>query len=62
MTDDRPLTTADYENLLAFRTTLRKFLSWSEKRAREADLTPAQHQLLLAVKATQVASRRPWAI
>ena len=50
MTDERPLTAGDYENLLAFRTNLRKFLSWSETRAREAGLTPAQHQLLLAIK------------
>ena len=50
VTDERPLTAADYENLLAFRTSLRKFLGWSETRAREAGLTPAQHQLLLAVK------------
>ena len=50
MTDERPLTAGDYENLLAFRTNLRKFLSWSEVRAREAGLTPAQHQLLLAIK------------
>jgi DNA-binding MarR family transcriptional regulator len=40
----------DYESLLAFRTGLRRFLHWSEERAREAGLTPAQHQLLLAVK------------
>ena len=50
MTDERPLTAGDYENLLAFRTNLRKFLSWSETRARESGLTPAQHQLLLAIK------------
>jgi DNA-binding MarR family transcriptional regulator len=48
--DDRPLTELDYQNLLAFRSALRRFLSWSETRAREAGLTPAQHQLLLAVK------------
>jgi DNA-binding MarR family transcriptional regulator len=48
--DDGRLSAANYENLLAFRTALRKFLSWSEIRAREAGLTPAQHQLLLAVK------------
>jgi DNA-binding MarR family transcriptional regulator len=40
----------DYESLLAFRTGLRRFLHWSEQQAREAGLTPAQHQLLLAVK------------
>ena len=48
--DGRPLTDLDYQNLLAFRSALRKFLSWSEMRAREAGLTAAQHQLLLAVK------------
>ena len=50
MSEAGPLTATDYENLLAFRTSLRKFLSWSENRARDAGLTPAQHQLLLAVK------------
>jgi DNA-binding MarR family transcriptional regulator len=40
----------DYRNLLEFRTGLRRFLRWSEASAREAGLTPAQHQLLLAVK------------
>jgi DNA-binding MarR family transcriptional regulator len=40
----------DYESLLAFRTGLRRFLHWSEQQARDAGLTPAQHQLLLAVK------------
>jgi DNA-binding MarR family transcriptional regulator len=44
------LTSEDYENLLAFRTSLRRFLHWSETQARAAGLTPAQHQLLLAVK------------
>jgi DNA-binding MarR family transcriptional regulator len=42
--------TVDYASLLAFRTGLRRFLHWSEEQAREAGLTPAQHQLLLAVK------------
>jgi DNA-binding MarR family transcriptional regulator len=50
MTGLRELSQHDYENLLAFRTSLRKFLSWSETRAREAGLTPAQYQLLVAVK------------
>jgi len=44
------LTSEDYENLLAFRASLRRFLHWSETQARTAGLTPAQHQLLLAVK------------
>ncbi|HZR49102.1 MAG TPA: MarR family winged helix-turn-helix transcriptional regulator [Streptosporangiaceae bacterium] len=50
MTDDGKPTAVDYENLLEFRTSLRKFLHWSETKARGAGLTPAQHQLLLAVK------------
>jgi DNA-binding MarR family transcriptional regulator len=44
------LTDADYEDLLALRTGLRRFLRWSEQQAEEAGLTPAQHQLLLAVR------------
>jgi DNA-binding MarR family transcriptional regulator len=44
------LTRENYENLLAFRTGLRRFQHWSQAQAREAGLTPAQHQLLLAVK------------
>jgi DNA-binding MarR family transcriptional regulator len=44
------LTDEDYERLLALRTALRRFLRWSEKQARSAGLTPAQHQLLLAVR------------
>lgn len=50
VTDVDQLTGEDYENLLAFRTGLRRFLRWSEARAREVGLTPAQHQLLLAIK------------
>ncbi len=30
--------------------TLRRFLRWSEDQAAEAGLTPAQHQLLVAIK------------
>jgi DNA-binding MarR family transcriptional regulator len=41
---------ADYTKLLGFRTALRRFLHWSEDEARAAGLTPAQHQLLLAIK------------
>jgi DNA-binding MarR family transcriptional regulator len=48
--DVRQLTREDYENLLAFRVSLRRFLHWSQTKAREVGLTPAQHQLLLAIK------------
>jgi DNA-binding MarR family transcriptional regulator len=41
---------ADYRRLLQFRTGLRRFLHWSEEQAEKAGLTPAQHQLLLAVR------------
>ena len=41
---------ADYEDLLALRTGLRRFLRWSEQQAEAAGLTPAHHQLLLAVR------------
>lgn len=39
-----------YARLLALRTGLRHFERWSEQQARAAGLTPAQHQLLLAVR------------
>ncbi|WP_433467139.1 MarR family winged helix-turn-helix transcriptional regulator [Spirillospora sp. CA-128828] len=44
------LSQEDFTALLAFRTGLRRFLRWSEEAARAAGLTPAQHQLLLAVR------------
>ncbi len=40
----------DYQRLLELRTGLRKFLKWSADQARAAGLTPAQHQLLLAIR------------
>ena len=40
----------DFENLLAFRTSLRRFMNWSQRQARAAGLTPGQHQLLVAIK------------
>src|SRR4051794_1085697 len=44
------LSTSDYQRLLSFRTGLRQFLRWSEEQADAAGLTPAQHQLLLAIR------------
>ena len=48
----RPATVSDdvYRSLARFRRALRQFLHFSEEAARAAGLTPAQHQLLLAVK------------
>jgi len=52
MATDR-LVDDDYRRLLLLRTGLRQFLRWSEDQARHAGLTPAQHQLLLAVRGHQ---------
>jgi DNA-binding MarR family transcriptional regulator len=43
-------TDEEYRRLLELRTGLRRFLRWSEGQARAAGLTPAQHQLLLAIR------------
>ena len=47
---ERPLSGGDYRALARFRHALRVFLHFSEDAARSAGMTPAQHQLLLAVK------------
>lgn len=47
------LTDGEFEQLLALRTGLRRFLHWSEEQAKTAGVTPAQHQLLLAVRGHQ---------
>lgn len=46
----REFTDADYRRLLQFRTGLRRFLHWSAQQAESEGLTPAQHQLLLAIR------------
>ena len=43
-------TNEDYRRLLELRTGLRRFLRWSEQQAQAAGITPAQHQLLLAIR------------
>ena len=45
-----PLSSNEYRALARFRYALRVFLRFSEQAARDAGLTPAQHQLLLAVR------------
>lgn len=48
---DRPaLSDVDYANLARFRYLLRGFFEFSESAARREGLTPAQHQLLLAIR------------
>ena len=48
---DSTLSHHDYRTLAAFRFALRGFLSFSEAAARDAGLTPRQHQALLGIKA-----------
>ena len=50
MVDPGSLTDADFVELLRFRDSLRRFMRWSEDRAKQAGLTAAQHQLLLAIR------------
>ena len=47
---DPDLSDAQYSQLLEFRTSLREFLHWSEEQAQAAGLSPAEHQLLLALR------------
>src|SRR6267143_5555916 len=46
----RELTEEEYQRLLRLRDGLRRFLDWSSREAMTAGLTPAQHQLLLAIR------------
>jgi DNA-binding MarR family transcriptional regulator len=50
------LSDTDYERLLAFRLGLRRFLHWSEQQVAAAGLTPTQHQLLLVVRGSELAT------
>jgi DNA-binding MarR family transcriptional regulator len=47
---DVPLTDSEYRSLAEFRHALRRFLAFSEQAARSHGLTPAQHQLMLAIR------------
>jgi DNA-binding MarR family transcriptional regulator len=49
----REIGDSEYQRLLLFRTGLRRFLHWSSQQAEAAGLTPAQHQLLLAIRGHQ---------
>jgi DNA-binding MarR family transcriptional regulator len=48
--DDHEPDDDDYRRLLDLRTGLRQFLRWSEQQATAVGITPAQHQLLLAIR------------
>jgi DNA-binding MarR family transcriptional regulator len=46
----RPLSDGDYRSLATFRYALRRFEAFSKSAARAAGITPAQHQLMLAIR------------
>lgn len=46
----RSLSDAEYRQLADFRYAIRSFMEFSEQAARNAGLTPQQHQALLAVR------------
>lgn len=48
----------DYVVLATFRTALRRFLRFVETGARDAGVTPQQHQVLLAIRGQR---EREWA-
>ena len=47
---EKNLTTQDYQALAEFRHQIRRYIRFSEKVVRNADLEPRQYQLLLALK------------
>jgi DNA-binding MarR family transcriptional regulator len=49
--DPESVDAAGYERLAALRAGIRTYLAWAEQRAREHDMTPAQVQLALAIRA-----------
>lgn len=49
-TKPTPLTDADFARLADFRHALRRFLHFSEQVAATENLTPQQHQALLAIR------------
>jgi DNA-binding MarR family transcriptional regulator len=49
----RKLSDADYQQLADLRYGLRRFLHWSSVQARDAGITPTQHQLLLAIRSSR---------
>lgn len=50
MQDQEKIALEDYQALAEFRYQLRRFIHFSEQKARTIGLEPQQHQLLLAVK------------
>jgi DNA-binding MarR family transcriptional regulator len=46
----KTITDREYRALATFRRELRAFLHFSEQAAKDAGITPAQHQLLLTIR------------
>lgn len=46
----KTITAQDYRSLAAFRHNIRRYIRFSEKAVRDADLEPREYQLLLALK------------
>ena len=44
------LTDEEFQRLLELRTSLKQYLRWNEHAAKDAGITPAQHELLIAIK------------
>ena len=57
MPADKDLSQNEYEALAEFRYQLRRFLRFSERTARSAELEPQQHQLLLAIRGLPLEKR-----
>lgn len=51
----RPVRDSDYRQLADFRYAIRTFLEFSEQAARNAGITPQQHQALLAIRGMNLA-------
>jgi DNA-binding MarR family transcriptional regulator len=54
--EPEPVTDQDFADLLAWRSSLRRFLKWSEAQCAEVGVTNGQYQLMLAVKGSLHAS------
>ena len=50
MPGTRKLTDDDFQQLLDLRSSLRRFLHWSDTQAQSVGITAAHHQLLLAIR------------
>ncbi|HEY2014118.1 MAG TPA: MarR family transcriptional regulator [Bryobacteraceae bacterium] len=49
----RDLSASDYQSLGAFRYQIRRFVHFSEEAAKNEGLEPQQHQMLLAIRASE---------